>query len=226
MKINDLCRIFCTYVLNLILSVFRTLQQNIKLSLYRGTSHFMAEGVLLCYARPFTVDIVDADALTTLRVLEPAPARHSKSKLFLCSRLTAAFTFQSSAFSFQFSVLTFPFSAFSLTLPASVISPRASSEAQRSMFSCVQWLLGRRGDRRCTNRPSGKRFSVLSTDERNKCRGSLHTMPCKKEEDDSQSTRSKEPPPPPQHTAQPATPARTCHGRSPPNNISPCRGSP
>ena len=85
----------CTSVLNLILSVFRTLQQNLKLSLYRGTSHFMAEGVLLCYARPFAVDIVDADALTTLRVLEPAPARHSKSKLFLCSRLLAAFTFHS-----------------------------------------------------------------------------------------------------------------------------------
>ena len=30
--------------------------------------------------------------LTALRALEPAPARHSKSKLFLCSRLLAAFT--------------------------------------------------------------------------------------------------------------------------------------
>ena len=29
--------------------------------------------------------------LTTLCVLEPAPARHSKSKLFLCARLLAAF---------------------------------------------------------------------------------------------------------------------------------------
>ena len=31
--------------------------------------------------------------LTALHALEPATARHSKSKLFLCSRLTAAFTF-------------------------------------------------------------------------------------------------------------------------------------
>ena len=30
--------------------------------------------------------------LTALCALEPAPARHSKSKLFLCSRLLAAFT--------------------------------------------------------------------------------------------------------------------------------------
>ena len=27
-------------------------------------------------------------------VIEPAPARHSKNKFFLCSRLLAAFTFQ------------------------------------------------------------------------------------------------------------------------------------
>ena len=31
--------------------------------------------------------------LITLRVLEPAPARHSKNKFFLCSRLLAAFRF-------------------------------------------------------------------------------------------------------------------------------------
>ncbi|MBQ5627912.1 MAG: hypothetical protein IIU97_07345, partial [Bacteroidaceae bacterium] len=31
-------------------------------------------------------------ALTALRALEPAPARHSKSKFFLCSRLLAALT--------------------------------------------------------------------------------------------------------------------------------------
>ena len=55
----------------------------------------MAEGVLLCYARPFAVKIVDADALITLCVLEPRlsvfsfdnivfpqPARHN---LQLCN---------------------------------------------------------------------------------------------------------------------------------------------
>ena len=72
----------------------------------------------LCYARSIAADIADADALTTLRVLEPAPARHSKSKLFLCSRLLAAFRFPLSAFRFQFSVLTFPFSAFTFPFSA------------------------------------------------------------------------------------------------------------
>ena len=41
-------------------------------------------------------------ALITLCVIEPALARHSKNKFFLCSRLLAAFTFHFSPFSFQF----------------------------------------------------------------------------------------------------------------------------
>lgn len=46
--------------------------------------------------------------------------------------------------------------------PASVIRPLSSRSLHLSMFSCVQWLLGRRGDRRCARRPSGSRLSVLS----------------------------------------------------------------
>ena len=46
--------------------------------------------------------------------------------------------------------------------PASVINPRASREAQRCLLSSVQWLRLRRGDKRCANLPSGRRFSVES----------------------------------------------------------------
>ena len=34
------------------------------------------------------------------------------------------------------------------TLPASVINPLSSRSIHLSKFSCVQWLLGRRGERR------------------------------------------------------------------------------
>lgn len=47
-------------------------------------------------------------------------------------------------------------------LPASVISPLSSRAIHLSTFSCVQWLFGRRGERRCTNLPSARRFSVQS----------------------------------------------------------------
>ena len=40
----------------------------------------------------------------TMFVFEPVLARHSKSKLFLCSRLLAAFSFQFSVFTFYFAL--------------------------------------------------------------------------------------------------------------------------
>ncbi len=43
--------------------------------------------------RPLACTSFQFSVLTALRALEPALARHSKSKLFLCSRLLAAFTF-------------------------------------------------------------------------------------------------------------------------------------
>ena len=46
--------------------------------------------------------------------------------------------------------------------PRSVISPRCSRSAQRCLFSSVQWLLFCRGDKRCANRPSPRRFKVES----------------------------------------------------------------
>lgn len=46
--------------------------------------------------------------------------------------------------------------------PRSVIRPRDSKSAQRCLFSSVQWLRFCRGDRRCANRPSGRRLSVES----------------------------------------------------------------
>ena len=48
------------------------------------------------------------------------------------------------------------------TLPAFVIKPRSSRSIHLSKFSCVQWLLGRRGERRWTNLPSGRRLLVES----------------------------------------------------------------
>ena len=45
--------------------------------------------------------------LTALCALEPAHARHSKNKFFLCSRLLAAFSFPLSAFSFPLSAFSF-----------------------------------------------------------------------------------------------------------------------
>ena len=47
-------------------------------------------------------------------------------------------------------------------LPASVINPRSSRSIHLSKFSCVQWLFGRRGDKRWTNLPSGRRLRVES----------------------------------------------------------------
>ena len=59
--------------------------------------------------------------------------------------------------------LWFPSELFgSASLPASVMSPRRSRSAQRCLFSSVQWLFFRRGERRCALRPSGRRLSVLS----------------------------------------------------------------
>ena len=46
--------------------------------------------------------------------------------------------------------------------PRSVIRPRDSKSAQRCLFSSVQWLRFCRGERRCANRPSDRRFSVES----------------------------------------------------------------
>ena len=47
-------------------------------------------------------------------------------------------------------------------LPAFVIKPRSSRSIHLSKFSCVQWLLGRRGERRWINLPSGRRLRVES----------------------------------------------------------------
>ena len=54
---------------------------------------------------------------------------------------------------------TYPFNAFR---PASFMSPRCSSSAQRCLFSSVQWLFFRLGESRCAFLPSGRRFIVLS----------------------------------------------------------------
>ena len=56
----------------------------------------------------------------------------------------------------------YPFALCNAARPRSVIRPRASRSAQRCLFSSVQWLRFCRGERRCANRPSGKRFSVES----------------------------------------------------------------
>ena len=58
-----------------------------------------------------------------------------------------------------YSIFTTLFHSF---LPASVIKPRFSRSAQRCLLSSVQWLPLRRGERRCTRRPSGRRFNVES----------------------------------------------------------------
>ena len=128
-------------------------------------------------------------------MLEPAPARHSKSKLSLCSRLLAAFTF-----SLPFSDFTFNLSPSFSPLPSSARALQGRHNGPCSVASSGFWAGGATGAA-----PNDHRTTAL-----------VYCL----------STRSRAPPPPPQHTAQPATAARTCCGKSPPNNTSPCRGSP